>query len=518
MSFLLDGLHEDLNKISKKPYCDIKEKGIEESDEVAAIRFWDFHKLRNDSIIVDLFNGQYRSTITCPDCHRVSITYDPYLSVSLNIPKSVKKEIYVIPRINIRRTIRLSIYVSQEALFYDIGAYINKHLDVKIGKFRCMVVSNNVVEKLNGVNERISGIKTGSFVFCCEVDPKMLKCEDYFTITSHIYDLNEDDYYCYPRMMTISGSQTVKDLKINVYGFMRRYINLPEDISKVVGTDYENLVNEYTNTNNKIINAEKYDEAIKKEYQIIFSEDSSLDKEVRAKFLCSLPFNAYITDGKEKIYIFTFKEDELKGIVNEDEKLSSIIELIKNGNKFCIGISPKDKTLFNESLKQLQTCIIIKEKSKDLTLSDCLDHFKMTEKLDKSNEWYCSQCKGHKQAFKKMDLFYTPKLLILTLKRFEYTTMGSKYYRTYSEKISTSVDFPHEIDLRPWIVGPHSPNPDYELYAVSQHYGSTGGGHYTALAKNMGKWYNFNDSSVSKSDDRNLSDSASYLLFYRRKD
>jgi len=496
---------------------DIKEKDINESDEDAAKRFWDFHKLRNDSIIVDLFNGQYRSTITCPDCHRVSITYDPYLSVSLNIPKRVKREIYVIPRINIKRTVRLSIYVAEDSLFYDIGAYINKHLDEQIGKFRCMVVLNNVVERLNGVNEKISHIKIGSFVFCCEVDPKMLK-HDYYTMTIHVYDIEEKDYFCYPRMMTISETQTIADLKANIYGFMRRYITLPEEISKVVGTAYNDLVNEYTT--NKTLNSDNYDEVIKNEYEMIFSENSTLDKDVRKKFLSSLPFNSYIDiDNKTKKYIFNFNDNEMTDCFKDDEKLVSLIGAIKSGYKFNIGIINVKSEVFNESLKQLKTCITTKEKPKELTLSDCLDHFKMTEKLDKSNEWYCNVCKKHKQAYKKLDLFYTPKLLIFTLKRFEYTTVGTRYFRTYAEKINTSVEFPtDDLDLSPWIVGPHSPTPKYDLYAVSQHYGSTGGGHYTAVAKNLGKWHNFNDSSVSNCHDKNISDSASYLLFYRRRD
>ena len=45
------------------------------------------HKSRNDSAIVDLFHGQYCSTITCdnPACGKVSVTFDPYLCLSLPI-------------------------------------------------------------------------------------------------------------------------------------------------------------------------------------------------------------------------------------------------------------------------------------------------------------------------------------------------------------------------------------------------------------------------------------------------
>lgn len=61
----------------------------------------------------------------------------------------------------------------------------------------------------------------------------------------------------------------------------------------------------------------------------------------------------------------------------------------------------------------------------------------------------------------------------------------------------------------------------YELYAVSNHYGSLAFGHYTAYAKNYetGKWYDFNDSSVSELDSPNeVVSSAAYVLYYIRKD
>lgn len=58
--------------------------------------------------------------------------------------------------------------------------------------------------------------------------------------------------------------------------------------------------------------------------------------------------------------------------------------------------------------------------------------------------------------------------------------------------------------------------PVYELYAVSNHYGSLGGGHYTAYAKNNEKWYSFNDSSVSGVDSGKVKGSGAYMLFYKR--
>lgn len=58
--------------------------------------------------------------------------------------------------------------------------------------------------------------------------------------------------------------------------------------------------------------------------------------------------------------------------------------------------------------------------------------------------------------------------------------------------------------------------PEYELYAISNHYGGLGGGHYTAYAKNRDKWFEFNDSSVSSASESDLKGSGAYMLFYRR--
>merc|ERR1712096_367794 len=44
-------------------------------------------------------------------------------------------------------------------------------------------------------------------------------------------------------------------------------------------------------------------------------------------------------------------------------------------------------------------------KSGELSLHTCLHKFATEEQLDEHNEWYCSECKEHKQAFEKVELF-----------------------------------------------------------------------------------------------------------------
>lgn len=54
LAFLLDGMHEDLNRVQKKPYIEQKDyEGY--SDEVLSELMWKNHISRNQSVIVNLF-------------------------------------------------------------------------------------------------------------------------------------------------------------------------------------------------------------------------------------------------------------------------------------------------------------------------------------------------------------------------------------------------------------------------------------------------------------------------------
>ena len=60
LAFVLDGLHEDLNRVKEKPYLELQDSDGRPDEEVAR-EAWDYHLRRNESVIVDLFQGQVRS-------------------------------------------------------------------------------------------------------------------------------------------------------------------------------------------------------------------------------------------------------------------------------------------------------------------------------------------------------------------------------------------------------------------------------------------------------------------------
>lgn len=153
------------------------------------------------------------------------------------------------------------------------------------------------------------------------------------------------------------------------------------------------------------------------------------------------------------------------------------------------------------------------KKNKGITLQDCLDEFTKEEKLGEDDLWYCPRCKKHQQATKKFDLWKVPDVLVVHLKRFSNS-------RTLRDKIDTLVDFPVEgLDLG-GMVGERTVAQRlvdqgvaveelklesleqplvYDLFAVDEHMGGLGGGHYRAYAYNppTDKWYHFDDSYVT---------------------
>ena len=107
-----------------------------------------------------------------------------------------------------------------------------------------------------------------------------------------------------------------------------------------------------------------------------------------------------------------------------------------------------------------------------LTLEDCLNLFTKKEELSDTDLWYCPSCKTHQHATKQMDLWSLPPVLIIHLKRFSYS-------RIYRDKIDTLVEFPiKNLDLNNYIKNKNNQSiPQYNLIAISNHYGGLGGGH-----------------------------------------
>lgn len=98
---ILDKLHEDLNRIKKKPYTQ-KPEGDGTNDDKIFKEAWDKHLLRENSIIQELIGSVARNEINCQTCHKVLVQFDYQDAIQLAIPKNNNRNVFVcyIPLIN----------------------------------------------------------------------------------------------------------------------------------------------------------------------------------------------------------------------------------------------------------------------------------------------------------------------------------------------------------------------------------------------------------------------------------
>ncbi|XP_053950488.1 ubiquitin carboxyl-terminal hydrolase Usp2 isoform X3 [Anastrepha ludens] len=145
-------------------------------------------------------------------------------------------------------------------------------------------------------------------------------------------------------------------------------------------------------------------------------------------------------------------------------------------------------------------------------LESCLDLFIREEVLDGDEMPTCAKCRQRRRCTKSFTIQRFPKYLVIHLKRFSETRWS---------KLSNIVEFPtgeRELNMASYGSNPNT-NIYYSLYAISNHMGSTAGGHYVALCKHpvSRKWHEFNDNIVSDTlSENNLVSSSAYILFYER--
>jgi len=148
--------------------------------------------------------------------------------------------------------------------------------------------------------------------------------------------------------------------------------------------------------------------------------------------------------------------------------------------------------------------------NKSPSLIDCFNLYVEGEVMEGENGWYNSEIKERINIRKKIQFWSFPNILVIDFKRF-----NARF-----QKNQILITFPlDDLDLSEYVIGYKKETYKYELYGVCNHSGGVMGGHYTAYVKNAnGKWYHFNDTSVSEVglNDSIISPKA-YVLFYRKK-
>ncbi|XP_068634550.1 ubiquitin carboxyl-terminal hydrolase 8-like isoform X4 [Aristolochia californica] len=498
LAFLLDGLHEDLNRVKCKPYIEAKDSEGH-PDEVVANEYWANHLSRNDSIIVDLCQGQYRSTLVCPICNKVSVTFDPFMYLSLPLPSTTM------------RTMTITVFsVDGSTLPTTYTVTVPKN-----GKCKDLIQVLSISCSLrNDESLIVAEIYTNRIIRFLEEpsDSLSLIRDDDRLVAYRVPSAHENS------LQVIFMHQRLEELYVSgklTSSWKAFGVPLLTTVANVAnGADIRQLF------------LRLMDPFLKCREASLDDQDSGLKSTSSTGADMDLTVSASMeaiddSDDSNSKYGLEFYLTDEKG----STKLSQIsmnkpIQMSGSNRRLNMLVCWSDKTsqqyamhLFNSLPEVFKSGFFTKRPQETVSLYACLEAFLKEEPLGPEDMWYCPSCKKHRQASKKLDLWRLPKILVIHLKRFSY----SRYSKN---KLETFVDFPiHDLDLSKYIAhrSEEFPNP-YVLYAVSNHYGSMGSGHYTAFAYHKGEnqWFDFDDSHVFPVVEDKIKTSAAYVLFYRR--
>ncbi|XP_024962612.1 ubiquitin carboxyl-terminal hydrolase 8 isoform X1 [Cynara cardunculus var. scolymus] len=498
LAFLLDGLHEDLNRVKCKPYAEAKD-GDGRPDEDIADEYWQNHLARNDSIIVDVCQGQYRSTLVCPICRKVSVTFDPFMYLSLPLPSTSMRTMTLttVPTDGSAQPTQVTVTVPKHGKFEDLVRALRTMCS--LGNDETLMVAevynNHIIRFLGEPTDSLSLIRDDDRLVAYNIQKDFEKFSRVVFVHQQIeknLTSGKNKSSCKPFGLPlvacgeIAKGHDIRDLYFNVLK--------PLTIKAKSSSEDDN------NTGTVPIEDEERN-------NVASPEDTSEASDTvngNSRTDCEVQF--YLTDDNGNVKGSEIVMDEL---LNSTELGGRLNILVCWSDKM---LELYDQSLLTSPAEVYKPALFSKRPQESISLYKCLEAFLKEEPLGPEDMWYCPGCKKHRQASKKLDLWRLPEILVIHLKRFSYS-------RFLKNKLETFVDFPiHDLDLTTFVAYNNGRSSHrYMLYAISNHYGSMGGGHYTAFIRHDGdRWYDFDDSHVSPIDEDRIKTSAAYVLFYRR--
>ncbi|XP_017284867.1 ubiquitin carboxyl-terminal hydrolase 31 [Kryptolebias marmoratus] len=533
--WLLDRVHEDLNTTNPNSRPAIKPP-IEEDDQSIE---GPSPPLSAGSFVQELFQAQYRSSLTCPHCQKQSNTFDPFLCISLPIPLPHTRPLYVtvVYQGKYSHCMRIGVAVPLKSTVYRLRDAVSRETKIPMDQFVLTeMYYDGFHRSFCDDDDDLNIIQESDSIFAFET-PETFKLESLRTKRgSLLANLNHNN------------------LK---YGaeISRTPSFMQGAVTPVTGSPNKNLGPE------KMIllvcnractghQAKRFGLPF-----VLYMERTvtwdALQKEILEKMRHLLRPGVYIQVGPFSLRVvgvvgitYLLPQDERPLCHPTVERaykscgqggpphVKIVVEWDKETKDYLFGHTEEEYIPDAESVylhrqqhHQPQAC----------TLAQCLQLYTKEEQLAPDDAWRCPHCKQLQQGRIKLSLWTLPDVLILHLKRFRQE--GDRRV-----KMQNMVRFPlMGMDMAPhvvkrsqssWSLPSHwSPwrrsyglgrNPDdflYDLYAVCNHHGNMHGGHYTAYCKNSidGQWYCFDDSEVSPVADDNVCQQTAYILFYQRR-
>uniref|UniRef100_A0AAX7U5P9 Ubiquitin carboxyl-terminal hydrolase n=1 Tax=Astatotilapia calliptera TaxID=8154 RepID=A0AAX7U5P9_ASTCA len=503
LSFLLDGLHEDLNRVKNKEYIELRDADGRQDQEVAE-EAWRNHLRRNDSVIVDTFHGLFKSTLVCPECHKVSVTFDPfcYLSVPLPVSKERVMEVFFVSLDPYAKPVQHRVVVPKAGKVSDLCSALSEMTSVPPTQMVVADVFNHRFYKIYNMGESLSAILDRDDIFVYELSVLEEQPEEqvllalYLRERSHYRDYGSGggsygtSLFGHPLLLNVPRSSCSQEALYNL--FLQR---LAGDANSADDMDPGEQ-------SSGPAGADRSSKPPAEQPHEPTEEENEEDKQEEA---CSPSPPANEHPAKRRAC--HVRRKRLFSIQAVNSNGTTERGMGEGGTQPYVAIDwepDMKKRFYNEN--EAEVIYVVLPLLQILTSAPCV-RFR-----------YCPVCKKHQLSTKKLDLWSLPEVLIIHLKRFSYT----KFTR---EKLDSIVEFPlRDLDFSGFLLrktlSSEEPPSRYDLIAVSNHYGGLRDGHYTTYAKNKdnGQWYYFDDSKVTYATEDQIVTNAAYVLFYQRQD
>ncbi|XP_031699683.1 ubiquitin carboxyl-terminal hydrolase 31-like [Anarrhichthys ocellatus] len=533
--WLLDRVHEDLNHIihpdsrpPRKP--PVEEENAPEGSPLPA----------PGSFVQELFQAQYRSSLTCPHCQKQSNTFDPFLCISLPIPVPHTRPLYV-----------TVVYQGKCSHCMRVGVAVP--LSGTVSRLRQAVATETKIpaQQIVLTEMYFDGFHRS---FCDDDDDLEIIQE-----SDSIFAFETPELYRPEQIRSKRGGSPHANLNHNnlKYGTDNNRISTqiqepatpPQSPNKNSG-QAEKIVLLVSNRACAGQQGRRFGNPF-----ILYLERTVtwdvLQKEILEKMRHLLRPGVFVQVGP-----FTLRVVGVVGITyllpQEEQPLCHpsverafkscgpggpphvkiVVEWDKETKDYLFKRTEDEYIPDAESVRQAkeqhlqpQTC----------SLAQCFQLYTKEEQLAPDDAWRCPHCKQLQQGSIKLSLWTLPDILILHLKRFRQDGDRRMKMQNMVKFPLTGMDMaPHMVKRsqsswslpshwspwrRPYGMGRDPEDYLYDLYAVCNHHGTMQGGHYTAHCKNSidGQWYCFDDSDVQPISEDEVCKQTGYILFYQRR-
>uniref|UniRef100_A0A8C9EP07 Ubiquitin carboxyl-terminal hydrolase 32 n=1 Tax=Pavo cristatus TaxID=9049 RepID=A0A8C9EP07_PAVCR len=475
LAFLLDGLHEDLNRVHDKPYVELKDSDGRPDWEVAA-EAWENHLRRNRSIVVDLFHGQLKSQVKCKTCGHISVRFDPFNFLSLPLPMDsyMHLEITVI-KLDGTTPVRYGLRLNMDEKYTGLKKQLSELCGLKPEQILLAEVHSSNIKNFPQDNQKVR-LSVSGFLCAFEIPVPGSPTSASSPVQSDI--------------STGSSANGAPNIMMN--GDLPKPTLIPNGMPNTVvpcGTE-RNLANWTLNGHVPLLSDSPctgYIIAVHR--KMMRTELYFLSSQKNRPSLFGMPLIVPCT-------VHTRKKDLYDAVWIQVSRLASPLPpqeasnhaqdcddsmgyqypftlrvVQKDGNscawcpwyRFCRGCKIEctedrasvgnayiavdwDPTALHLRYQTSQERIVEEHESVEqsrraqaepINLDSCLRAFTSEEELGEDEMYYCSKCKTHCLATKKLDLWRLPPILIIHLKRFQF--VNGRWIK--SQKI---VKFPRE--------------------------------------------------------------------------